>query len=573
MRRSSALFTGAFAVALAIVTTAPPAQAALWLELRPAAASPGEVVHGRTGGQAAMAGSPGVRLPLVLVKAERAGRLPPKVSSSAALRMLPGVVPVGTLEVDRRGDGTITFTVPNVPPGRYATVLWCPGCARYSFGANVVHTGVLTVTGGRLPSTGRAVAWQVAVALVLLLVGAGLLALGYAHRRMDPTTGPAARRPLPVQRELFDIPDDVAYFNCASLAPQLRSAREAAESAWRRCAQPWLIRADDWFTEAEERRALFARLAGVDADGVALVPATSYGLAVAAANLTAAPGQRVLVLAEDYPSNYYTWQRFARRTGATLAAVARTDGQTWAEALLEALDERTAVVAVLAVHWTDGALVDLDAVAARARAVGAAVVVDASQALGAMPLDLAAARPDFLVSVGYKWLLGPFGLGYLYVAPQHRDGVPLEENWISRLGSQDFTRLVDFQDRYQPGARRFDVGQRTHFETTPMAIAALRQLLDWEVPRVAATLRQTTDRIEEQVRALGLGLTSPDRGPHLLGILLPAPARRRVAAALTRAGVFAGLRGSSLRVSPHLWTTGEDVGRLVVALANALEGD
>jgi selenocysteine lyase/cysteine desulfurase len=385
-------------------------------------------------------------------------------------------------------------------------------------------------------------------------------------------TGPAAPRPLPVQRELFDIPDDVAYFNCASLAPQLRSAREAAEAAWRRRAQPWLIRADDWFTEAEERRTLFARLAGVDADGVALVPATSYGLAVAATNLTAAPGQRVLVLAEDYPSNYYTWQRFARRTGATLAAVARTDGQTWAEALLEALDERTAVVAVLAVHWTDGALVDLDAVAARAREVGAAVVVDASQALGAMPLDLAAARPDFLVSVGYKWLLGPFGLGYLYVAPQRRDGVPLEENWISRLGSQDFSRLVDYQDRYQPGARRFDVGQRTHFETTPMAIAALRQLLDWEVPRVAATLRQTTDRIEEQVRGLGLGLTSPDRGPHLMGIRLPPPARQRVAAALTRAGVFAGVRGSSLRVSPHLWTTGEDVGRLVAALADALDG-
>ena len=389
---------------------------------------------------------------------------------------------------------------------------------------------------------------------------------------MDPTTGPVAPRPLPVQRELFDIPDDVAYFNCASLAPQLRSAREAAEAAWRRRAQPWLIQADDWFTEVEERRALFARLAGVDADGVALVPATSYGLAVAAANLTAAPGQRVLVLAEDYPSNYYTWQRFARRTGATLVAVARADGRSWAEALLEALDERTAVVAVLAVHWTDGALVDLAAVAARARAAGAAVVVDASQALGAMPLDLAAVRPDFLVAVGYKWLLGPFGLGYLYVAPEHRDGVPLEENWISRLGSEDFARLVDYQDPYQPGARRFDVGQRTHFETTPMAIAALRQLLDWEVPRVAATLRRTTGRIEEQVRALGLTLTSPDRGPHLLGIRLPAPARERVAAALARAGVFAALRGSSLRVSPHLWTTEEDVGRLLAALAAALDG-
>jgi selenocysteine lyase/cysteine desulfurase len=382
----------------------------------------------------------------------------------------------------------------------------------------------------------------------------------------------APPRPLPVQRELFDIPDDVAYFNCASLAPLLRAAGEAAAGAVARRARPWRTRGEDWFGETEERRALFARLAGVDADGVALVPATSYGLAVAAANLRAGPGQRVLVLGEDFPSNYYTWQRFARRTGATLVAVERRDGQTWAEAVLEALDERAAVVAVMAVHWTDGGTVDLAAVGSRARAVGAALVVDASQALGAVPLDLGAVRPDYLVGVGYKWLLGPFGLGYLYVAERHRDGTPLEENWISRRGAEDFAGLVDYQGDYQPGARRFDVGQRTHFETTPMAIVALRQLLDWEVPRIAATLRRLTDRIEAEVAAIGLSLTTRDRGPHMLGIALPDRARRRVGAALADAGVFAGVRGSSLRVSPHLWTTDQDVDRLVGALAEATVG-
>jgi selenocysteine lyase/cysteine desulfurase len=389
----------------------------------------------------------------------------------------------------------------------------------------------------------------------------------------DPIAGPTvAPRPLPTQRELFDIPDDVAYFNCASLAPQLRAAGEAAAAALARRARPWLIRGDDWFSGAEERRALFARLAGVDPEGVALVPATSYGLAVAAANLSARPGQRVLVLADDYPSNRYTWQRFAGRTGATVVAVERQDGQGWGEAVLQALDERTAVVAVLAVHWTDGGSVDLAAVGARARQAGAALVVDASQALGAMPLDLAAVRPDYLVTVGYKWLLGPFALGYLYVAEERRDGVPLEENWISRLGSEDFAALVDYQDRYQPGARRFDVGQRTHFETTPMAVAALRQLLDWEVPRIAATLGRLTDRIQRRVEAIGLPLTSSDRVPHMLGIGLPDQARRAVAGALADAGVFAGVRGPSLRVSPHLWTTDQDVERLVGALTTATTG-
>ncbi len=394
--------------------------------------------------------------------------------------------------------------------------------------------------------------------------------------RMPPTdsvaTGlAAAPRPLPVQRALFEIPDEVAYFNCASMAPQLAAARLAGEAALRRRAQPWLIRAEDWFTEAEERRTLFAQLAGVDADGVALVPASSYGLAVAAANLGAEPGRRVLVLAEEFPSNYFTWQRFAQRTGASLVTVGRDEGQSWAEAILGALDERVAVVAAPAVHWTDGAAVDLAAVAERARAVGAALVVDASQSLGAMPLDLPAIRPDYLVSVGYKWLLGPFSLAYLYVAERHRDGRPLEENWISRLGSDDFAGVADYQDGYQPGARRFDVGQRTHFETTAMAIVALRQLLDWGVPRVAATLRRTTDHVERELRAHGLTLTSDDRGPHMLGVRLPAAARRRVAAALAEANVYAALRGAALRVSPHLWITEEDVARLVGALASAVQ--
>ena len=392
---------------------------------------------------------------------------------------------------------------------------------------------------------------------------------------MPPTDDPIAGQeamPLPVQRELFDIPDDVAYFNCASVSPELRAATAAGAAALARRARPWRIASADWFGEVEERRSLFARLAGVDPEGVALVPASSYGLAVAAANLTARPGQRVLVLDDDYPSNWYTWQRFAARTGAELVAVERRDGRRWGEAVVEATDERTAVVAVLAVHWTDGGAVDLAAIGDRAREAGAALVVDASQGLGATPLDLAAVRPDYLVSVGYKWLLGPYALSYLYVAKPHRDGLPLEENWINRLGSEDFAALTAYQDRYQPGARRFDVGQRAHFETTAMAVAALRQLLDWEVPRIAATLGRVTGRIQGEVEALGLPLTSSDRVPHMLGIGLPDNARARVAGALADAGVFAGVRGSSLRVSPHLWTTDQDIERLVGALTTATSG-
>ena len=373
------------------------------------------------------------------------------------------------------------------------------------------------------------------------------------------------------QRRAFDVPPGIAYFNTANLAPQLHVVRAAAAAALDRRARPWTISAEDWFTDVERLRALFARLIGADADGVALVPATSYGFAVAARNLPLRPGERILVLDEEYPSGIYTWRAAARRSGAELLTVRRQDGQSWADAVLAALDERVAIVSVPNVHWTDGAFVDLAPIAARSRDVGARLVIDGSQSVGALPLDVVRLRPDFLVTVGYKWLLGPFGVGYLYVAEQHRQGEPLEENWILRAGSQDFARLVDYRDQYQPGARRFDVGERTKFELTPMAIAALEQILEWQVPRIAAALAVRTAQIARRATEIGLTpIPDHERGPHMLGVRLPASVRERIVPALAEHGCFAAVRGSSLRIAPHLHTIDDDVERLDRALTGSL---
>jgi selenocysteine lyase/cysteine desulfurase len=379
------------------------------------------------------------------------------------------------------------------------------------------------------------------------------------------------RPPLPNQRHLFEIPDDLVYFNCASQAPQLRAVRAAGEQALARRAAPWTISADDWFVEVEELRALFARLISGDADGVALIPATSYGLAVAAHNVGASEGDRVLLIADDYPSNVYTWRAWARRTGAEILTVERGKGQTWTDAILEALDERVRVVSVPNVRWTDGALIDLPRVRERARDAGALFAIDATQSLGAMPLDVSALRPDYLVATGYKWLLGPFSVAYMFVGEEHRSGWPLEENWINRAGAEDFARLTDFSDEYRPGARRFDVGQRTNFTLTPMAIAALGQLLEWGVENIAASLAVTTSRIEREARQRGLDALSADqRGPHMLGISVPADRRAAIGERLAEANVFVGMRGSAMRVSPHLHATEGDVESLFAALDRAM---
>jgi selenocysteine lyase/cysteine desulfurase len=373
------------------------------------------------------------------------------------------------------------------------------------------------------------------------------------------------------QRAQFEIDDEVAYLNTASLSPLLRSVRAAGEAALVQRGRPWTITADHWFSDVERLRSSIARLINGSPEGVALVPASSYGLSVAARNLHAGPGDRVLVLDQEFPSSYYTWRRFAARTGSDLVEVDRQPGQRWTDAVLAALDERTAVVVVPNVHWTNGAWVDLHAVKVRAGDVGAALVVDASQSLGAVPLDIESLRPDFVVSVGYKWQLGAVGVSYLYVDERHRSGEPLEENWALRVGADDFAALVDYQDEYQPGARRFDMGQRPSFGLVPMAIAAIDQLLAWGVPDIAEALGRVTDEIAERARALGLAPPARDeRGPHILGLELPPDAMDRVAGALARNGVVVSVRGRSLRIAPHLHTSTADIDRLVDALRTAL---
>ena len=372
---------------------------------------------------------------------------------------------------------------------------------------------------------------------------------------------------LPSQRHVFEIPDDIAYLNCAYMSPQMRPAREAAGRALERRAQPWKITPADFFRETEEARALFAELVGSDADGVAIVPSVSYGMAVAAANVEVERGQKVVVLEEQFPSNVYCWRELGNRTGAKLVTVRRPADGEWTDAVLDQIDESTAVVSVPNCHWTDGTLLDLARIGDAARAAGATFVVDAIQSLGAYPLDVKEVRPDFLVCPSYKWLLGPYGLGFLWVDEKNRGGTPIEHNWINRAGSEDFAHLVKYRDDFQPGARRYDVGERSNFILLPMALAALRQILSWGVENISETLADLTGLVEEEAAKLGMEATPASiRAPHMLGLRIGSRVPEDLATRLAGQGVYISVRGDSLRVSPHLYNTGEDVSRLFSAL-------
>lgn len=376
---------------------------------------------------------------------------------------------------------------------------------------------------------------------------------------------------IPCQRHLFDIPDDIAYLNCAYMSPLMRASIAVGQEALARKARPWTIRPPDFFDQSERCRALFATMIGAAADDVAIVPAASYGMAVAAGNLDLPAGGRVLVLADQFPSNVHVWEDLAKRHGAEVVRVEAGEDGDLTAAVLGAIDERVRIAALPHCRWTDGLLLDLPRIAEALRAIGAALALDLTQSAGALPFDVREVRPDFAVAATYKWLLGPYSLGFCYVAPERQDGRPLEHNWIARAGSEDFTRLVDYAGGFQPGARRFDVGERSNFALMPAVRVALEQLLAWGVPAIAATLAARTDAIATQAESLGLRAHPLGRrAGHFLGLAFAGEVPRDLPERLAEQRVHVSLRGQSLRVTPHLYNHDGDVDRLLDVLATAL---
>ncbi len=369
---------------------------------------------------------------------------------------------------------------------------------------------------------------------------------------------------------LFEIPDGITYLNVSNLSPQLKSVTAAGLEAVRRKSAPWTMTSENWFTSAEELRSLVGQLLGTGADSVALIPAVSYGLAIAAANVPIRQGDSIVLLDQDFPSNVYTWRDAGRKHGADVVTVQR-DPTGWTEPLLRAITPRTAVVCVPPCHFLDGSMVDLVSVSQRAREVEAALIVDATQALGATPIDLAAIQPDFLVSVGFKWLLGPYGQSYLYASPKWQNsGVPIEQTWASRCNSDDFARLIDYRDDLRPGARRFDAGAFTQFLHTPMCAAALRQVLEWGVASIAASLAPLIDEVAQRAEAAGYEVPSTaQRSRHMIGIRFRDGLPPGLAAALAAADVHVSIRGDSLRVAPYLYNDLSDIERLFAIIASS----
>ncbi len=382
---------------------------------------------------------------------------------------------------------------------------------------------------------------------------------------------------IPNQRKKFSLPSNSVYLNCSYMSPMMKQVEKAGIEGMKRKRNPATISAANFFDQTEELlRPEYAKLINVkEPKRIVVIPSASYGLANVAKNLKVDQSHNIVVAGEQFPSNVYPWMKIQQEKKVTLKTIEAPDvlkdrGKIWNERILNAIDRNTRMVAIGNVHWADGTKFDLIEIRKRTRDVGALLVIDGSQSVGALPFDVSLIQPDALICVGYKWMLGPYSIGLAYYGDYFDDGTPVEENWLNRKDSEDFAALVLYQEAYQPIALRYEVGEHSNFILVPMMLAALKQINKWKPENIQEYCARITRKPIELLREGGFWIEDENyRGHHLFGIRLPKHADiGKIKQQLQKNKISVSVRGDALRVSPNIYNSESDLMKLVKVLTN-----
>ena len=375
---------------------------------------------------------------------------------------------------------------------------------------------------------------------------------------------------LPCQRTLFDIPRDVCYMNAAAWSPLPIAVQEAGRAGVGRKGQPWKIDGQFMAGQYERARKAAAVLIGADPIDVAMIPSVGYGVSTAGKVMTLPRGSRVLVLQDDHTSPVLEWMSRAEAGGFAVEAVPQPADGDWTSAVLEAIERAgaapLALVSISSVHWSDGGALDMPRIAAAATVSGAALLVDATHDVGVRRIDVKTLDPDFLIFPTYKWVLGPYGRAFMYVAKRRQNGVPLEQTAPARKGVAAEQEIYFRDLSYADGARRYDMGERDHFITLEMAAIGMEMMAGWGNDPIVARLAMLTDRLAEGLGHSGVRMLDRTlRAPHLLCLQFPDGMADDLSQRLAAENVHAAPRLGRLRISPHVYNDEEDVDRFVEA--------
>jgi len=382
---------------------------------------------------------------------------------------------------------------------------------------------------------------------------------------------------LASQRALFEMPRHICYLNSASYSPLPLRTQEAGRAAVGRKGTPWTLEPGFANHQHERARAAAARLINADAADMALIPSISYGVATAAKVLAIDRGTRVVVLENDHSSPVLEWQTRAEAQGFAVETIRRPDDGDWTSAVLAAIERSGAppisLASISSVHWSDGGLIDIEKVGAALRQRGASFLIDATHSAGVLTMDVRRLDPDFVIFPTYKWLLGPYGRAFLYIARRHQGGIPLEQTSFGRRDVRAENAVYFADVGYLPDARRFDMGERDHFISMEMASIGMEMMAEWGASAVVQRLLMLTERIAESLR--GIGVSAPERrfrAPHILSLCFKGLGFKNGMPAgliegLAAEGIYVAARLGRMRISPHVFNDEPDADRFVAALA------
>ena len=381
---------------------------------------------------------------------------------------------------------------------------------------------------------------------------------------------------LPSQRALFDIPSEVSYLNAAGWSPLPRATQEAAREAVSRKGQPWKL-APEFSNEQHERaRKAAAALICADAADVALVSSVGYGVAIAGKLLTIHRGFRVLVLENDHASPVLEWMSRARAQDFIVETIAQPADGDWTSAVLAAIERPGAaplsLASISSIHWSDGGMLDMPRIRDALRKQGAALLLDATHSVGVIATDVKTLDPDFLIFPTYKWVLGPYGRAFVYVARRHQDGVPLEQTSFGRCNVKAENPVYFADTSYLPDARRYDMGERDHFISMEMASIGMEMVASWGAEMITQRLSTLTRRIADGLNGTNAVqvLDERFRAPHILSLGFPGGMPGDLIPKLASEQIYVASRLGRMRISPHVYNDEADVDRFVAALGRAL---
>mgnify|MGYP005990661051 CR=1 FL=1 len=383
---------------------------------------------------------------------------------------------------------------------------------------------------------------------------------------------------LQAQKDLFDIPEEINYFNIASLSPSFKTIEEAGVKALKEKSRPYLVPTSDFFEPVIKVKKLFAQL--IDADDynrIANIPSVSYGMATVANNIKLKEGDEIVLIQDEFPSNYYAWEKLAQESKAIIKTVKQPKtkencGEQWNQDILDSINEKTAFIALGNIHWANGTLFDLKAIRKKTNEHNALLIIDGSQSIGALEFSIKEINPDALICAGYKWLFGPYGSGFAYFGSYFDNGNPIEENWSNRMNSENFSGLTQYESNYKPLANRYSVGEHGNFIYIKMQIAALEQLIQWTPKAIQEYCKSISKEAVIALQNAGCYIeNSNNRAHHLFGIEIPKHVDIDVLkTVLKKHHVFLSFRGNYIRTSCHLYNTSKDFETLTHCILSVL---